>query len=196
MMLRSADLSDLKVIDSIRRNAILAIESELLTERDRHEWAHRRLKDFFRARVVSGDALVAELDGQVVGWGSVSGNSVTGLYVQPAFSSKGIGRTIMSSLESRIAADGHAEAKLDSSSNAVGFYRGLGYVPVGRTKRGGGSMTMGLASWAPTDGRFDEIRTRALWSSPSLEGRGANGRPWWMASCSSGLKCDVEELGR
>jgi Acetyltransferase (GNAT) domain len=43
----------------------------------------------------------------------------------------GVGRAIMSTLESAIVKRGHESATLDSSPNAVGFYVKLGYAPVG-----------------------------------------------------------------
>ncbi len=43
----------------------------------------------------------------------------------------GVGRAIMSRLESDIVKRGHECATLDSSPNAVGFYVKLGYTPVG-----------------------------------------------------------------
>ncbi len=129
--LRQANLCDLQIIHAIRRDAILGIKSEALAETDRREWAGSRSQEYFIDRVAAGEVLIAMVEGTAVGWGSTSGEFVTGLYVCPCASLRGIGRSIMSSLESRIMSDGHTSARLESSPNALQFYRRLGYVPVG-----------------------------------------------------------------
>ena len=129
--LRQAGLNDLCVIHVIRREAILGIESKGLAETDRRKWADRRSHEFFRDRVASGEVVIAVCEGDAVGWGSVSGDLVTGLYVRPSVGLRGVGRKIVSSLESRIMRKGHVFARLESSQNAVHFYAELGYVAVG-----------------------------------------------------------------
>jgi GNAT superfamily N-acetyltransferase len=129
--LRQANLCDLQVIHAIRRHAILGIKSEVLAETDRQQWAGSRSQEYFIERVEAGELLIAMIEGTAVAWGSASGEFITGLYVCPSFGLRGVGRSIMSSLEARIRSDGHASARLDSSPNALQFYRGLGYVTVG-----------------------------------------------------------------
>ena len=129
--LRQASLSDLEVIHAIRREAILGIKSDTLVATDRRKWADKRSQEFFVDRVAAGDILIAMCEGNAVGWGSAFGGFVTGLYVRPSVGLRGVGRKIMSSLESRILKDGQACARLESSPNALQFYTRLGYVAVG-----------------------------------------------------------------
>jgi GNAT superfamily N-acetyltransferase len=141
--LRQAIPEDLEVIHAIRRRAILGIRlSETVAEIDRRNWADRRAQDFFIDRVASGEILVAVYEGNVVGWGSASREWVTGLYVCPAVGLRGVGRRIMASLESRIASEGHASVRLESSPNAVQFYLRLAYVPLGPLEGDGAILMM------------------------------------------------------
>lgn len=128
--IRQANLRDLEVIHSIRRDAILGIKSEAMAEADRLEWAGSRSQESFTDRVAAGELLIAMVEGIAAGWGSASGDLITGLYVCPFFALRGVGRRIMSSLESRIMSEGRTSARLESSPNALQFYKGLGYVPV------------------------------------------------------------------
>jgi GNAT superfamily N-acetyltransferase len=129
--LRPATLGDLQAIHDIRRDAILAVTFAALSEKEIREWAGRRSVEYFGERVAANQAVIAISETDPVGWGSFSGDRVTALYVRPSASSKGIGRKLMSWLEARIRDEGHASAKLESSPNAVAFYRGLGYLEVG-----------------------------------------------------------------
>lgn len=129
--LRLTTLGDLEAIHNIRRDAILAVRFAALSEGKIREWAERRSVQYFRERVAANQAVIALSEANPVGWGSFSGDRVTALYVRPSASSRGIGRKLMSWLEARIRDEGHASAKLESSPNAVAFYRGLGYLEVG-----------------------------------------------------------------
>jgi putative acetyltransferase len=129
--LRTASLDDLVVIHGIRRDAILGIESDELDTSGRQVWADQRSPEFYAARVVAGDVVLALSKGTIVGWGSRSGDCITGLYVRREAALMGIGRAIMSRLETDIAKCEHDYVTLESSPNAVGFYSKLGYRPVG-----------------------------------------------------------------
>ncbi len=129
--LRLAVLSDLEAIHDVRRDAILGVKFATLSQGDLREWADRRSVEYFTSRVAANQAVIALSEANPVGWGSFSGSRVTALYVRPSASSIGIGRKLMSWLEARIKGEGHASAKLESSPNAVAFYRGLGYLEVG-----------------------------------------------------------------
>lgn len=143
--LRLAALGDLEAIHDIRRDAILAVRFAALSEGNLREWAERRSVEHFRERVAASQAVIALSEANPVGWGSFSSSRVTALYVRPSASSRGIGRKLMYWLEARIRDEGHASAGLESSPNAVAFYRGLGYFEVGPTdERGAVPMFRGF----------------------------------------------------
>ena len=126
---RRAVLGDLDVMHAIRRDAILGIETR--DTNGRQAWADRRSAAYYAERVTNGEVLVAHLAGDDVAWGSSTGDRVTALYVCSSNSELGVGRALMSELESAVVARGHAYARLESSPNAVGFYERLGYTRVG-----------------------------------------------------------------
>jgi GNAT superfamily N-acetyltransferase len=128
--LRTARLEDLGIIHAIRRDAILGIPSDAGLQ-DRQTWADRRFPEFFADRVAAGHVIMANAEGDDVGWGSHDEAWITGLYVRASWSCRGVGRMLMVRLETEIIQQGHVCARLESSPNAVGFYTTLGYVPVG-----------------------------------------------------------------
>jgi GNAT superfamily N-acetyltransferase len=146
--LRLASLDDLGILHAIRRDAILGVPSEMGL-RDRQTWADRRSPEFFADRVVAGHVVIASAAGDDIGWGSSTEAWITGLYVCAAWSRRGVGRTLMSRLETEIVQRGHACARLASSPNAVGFYTTLGYAPVGLHGEGAVPMKKRLSMAAP-----------------------------------------------
>ena len=129
--IRQASSDDLGLIHDIRRDAILGIESDDFGVLERQRWADRRSPEFFAARVATGDVVLAISESNGLGWGSSSGDYISGLYIRSSSGRTGVGRAIMSRLESDIVKRGHECATLDASPNAVGFYLKLGYTPVG-----------------------------------------------------------------
>jgi putative acetyltransferase len=142
--IRTAQLEDLVTIHDVRRDAILGIASNELASSDRQVWADQRSPEFYAARAAAGDVVLALSNGVIVGWGSRSGDCITGLYVRSAFGRIGIGRVLMSRLEADIAKCGYDCARLDASSNAEDFYIKLGYLPVG-PPRDDGAVPMNKA---------------------------------------------------
>ena len=129
--IRKARSADLGIIYDIRRDAILGIDSGDFGVIERQAWADRRSPEFFAGRVATGDVVLAVSGSNGLGWGSSSGDYIGGVYVRSSLGRTGVGRAIMSRLESDIVKRGHECATLDSSPNAVGFYIKLGYALVG-----------------------------------------------------------------
>jgi putative acetyltransferase len=129
--IRKARSADLGIIYDIRRDAILGIDSGHFGVIERQAWADRRSPEFFAGRVATGDVVLAVSGSNGLGWGSSSGDYISGVYVRSSLGRTGVGLAIMSRLESDIVKRGHECATLDSSPNAVGFYIKLGYALVG-----------------------------------------------------------------
>jgi ribosomal protein S18 acetylase RimI-like enzyme len=127
---RGAQPGDLDAMHAIRRDAILGIQSGL-EPCVREAWAGGRTAAFYANRVAAGDAVMASLPGDDVGWASSAGDRITALYVRSSCGHRGVGRALMSTLEAAIEARGLGYARLESSANAVGFYIKLGYAPTG-----------------------------------------------------------------
>ena len=132
--IRRASVDDLGIIHDIRRDAILGIESDRLGIRGCQVWADRRSPDFYAERVAAGEVVLGISREAIVGWGSSSGDCITGIYICSLSGRLGVGRTIMSILEADIVNRGYEYARLESSPNAVGFYAKLGYASGGLSK--------------------------------------------------------------
>lgn len=86
-----------------------------------------------------GEFLVVELTGHVIGMGGIRPNrpdqaEVLHIRIHPATRRQGVGRILMSGLETRARELGFQELHLDTATNqpeAIAFYRALGYVDAG-----------------------------------------------------------------
>ena len=65
---------------------------------------------------------------------NLSSGKLVSLFVQPEFSGQRVGQLMLEYLLDRAASAGLGVLKLDSSLNAVNFYRRHGFTEVGRSK--------------------------------------------------------------
>jgi ribosomal-protein-alanine N-acetyltransferase len=84
--------------------------------------------------------LVAEADGQLLGWGARedSNQLISDMWVAPAAQSKGVGGLLLAALVEEIRAAGFALAELEtlaSNQQAVGFYQRQGFSVVWRREK-------------------------------------------------------------
>jgi GNAT superfamily N-acetyltransferase len=77
-----------------------------------------------------GDTIVFEKAGRIVGTGTLAGNEIKRVFVDPACQRQGVGRLIMELLEDAAAASGAAAVTLDASLPSRSFYDRLGYTLV------------------------------------------------------------------
>lgn len=81
----------------------------------------------------AGDTIVLAEAGRIVGTGTLVGDEIKRVFVDPASQRQGSGRLIMRRLEEKAAANGVATVKLDASLPSKAFYDRLGYVTVEQT---------------------------------------------------------------
>jgi len=75
-----------------------------------------------------GYIVVVETQGKIVGTGSVIGNVILRVFVDPGHQKQGLGSMIMKELEMRAAANGVEVLQLRALANARKFYESLGYL--------------------------------------------------------------------
>ncbi len=75
-----------------------------------------------------GHTVVLERAGRLVGTGTLLGDEVRRVFVDPACQKQGLGRLLMRKLEQQAASRGIGAVRLDASLPAVAFYEDLGYV--------------------------------------------------------------------
>ena len=76
--------------------------------------------------IQAGNVWVLQLDGRIIGTGSIEENHITRFYVLPEFQRKGYGTRIMQELEKRIG-ENYETVELDSSLVSCFLYEKLGY---------------------------------------------------------------------
>jgi GNAT superfamily N-acetyltransferase len=91
--------------------------------------------DWLFEKTQSNYFVVALIDNEVVGTGSLDGNEVKAVFVDPGHQQRGIGRTIMEELERYAKSQDIREIILNSSITAFGFYKKLDYALVEETIR-------------------------------------------------------------
>ena len=87
----------------------------------------RRVRELMASRRV----LVAVRAGTLVGTASLEGDLVQSVYVSPEQQGSGIGASLMAAIEGLARTDGVRALSVASSTTAEGFYRKLGFAPVG-----------------------------------------------------------------
>jgi GNAT superfamily N-acetyltransferase len=99
--------------------------NEVMNYFDMYNWDGNILK---AAR--DGYIVVVETQGKIVGTGSIIGEVVLRVFVDPGYQRQGLGKMIMSELERQAATNGVKVARLRALANARKFYESLGYVTV------------------------------------------------------------------
>ena len=89
--------------------------------------------------------LVAETNGQLAGWGAREDQNqhISDLWVAPELQGQGIGTTLLSALETEIAALGMLQAELETlatNTRAIQFYEQHGFVVVWRGEKFSSSL--------------------------------------------------------
>jgi len=97
--------------------------------------AVRFFKDYHNKQAIRRDAeegctIVLGRAGRILGAGTLVGDEIRRVFVDPAFQRQGLGRLIMRHLEERAAASGIDSIRLDASLPSKAFYDRLGYATV------------------------------------------------------------------
>ncbi len=150
VQIRPATETDAAAMAEVHHSAVHGIATEHYDHAVLDAWSPAVIPErvaLFRDTVKRGEEMmiVAELDGRVMGFGSIvpAANELRAVYVAAAHASHGVGSSILAELERLARAAGCPELHMDASLNAEVFYRNRGYVPTGRADHGtrsGGSM--------------------------------------------------------
>ncbi len=127
---RGFRLSDLEnVKELINRTISISYNGfyvkEVMNYFDMYNWDGNILK---AAR--DGCVVVVEAHGKIVGTGSVMGNVISRVFVDPGYQKQGLGKMIMKELERRAATNGVKTVQLRALANAKKFYESTGYSTV------------------------------------------------------------------
>ena len=126
--IRKATRDDALVVFRIRNAAVRSQCPGFYSEDELRKWTDGELADWF-TEAVEKYCYVAVLDNFIVATGMVnleSGN-IDALFVEPTHISTGLGKLMLSHLESLASAVGLTTLQLDSTLNAAPFYRARGF---------------------------------------------------------------------
>lgn len=136
--IRSLRTTDKKAVIAIHRRSIYGLCKDYYSHKEMDAWTARLtpqlfdegMKDENNIGVVAVDSAI------VVGYGfiNVKDREVRALYVLPGYAKQGAGRVIMGRLEELAREKKIESLKVQSTLNAVGFYRKAGYRETGREK--------------------------------------------------------------
>jgi GNAT superfamily N-acetyltransferase len=94
------------------------------------DWHHH---DKILKNAKEGYTIILERDGRMVGTGTVVGNEIARVFIEPEFQKCGFGKLIMQKLEEKALSQGINIVKLDASLPSKKFYDLLGYVTLEET---------------------------------------------------------------
>jgi putative acetyltransferase len=128
---RLATPEDATRLFELRRKSIIALAPHGMSVSEAEIWARNPSVPGMELKIREMEILVAEINGQVVGWGAIRGDRLEGLYTDPGFAGRGIGTELLSKLEVVMRTRGIRTMRAEASSNAEGFYLRRGYEPLG-----------------------------------------------------------------
>ena len=143
--IRPATLADAEALCALHKDAVRSLCLGAYTAEEIEAWLREREPAGFRDAMTNGGEtmLVAERDGAVAGFASSKATMLFGLYVDPA-KGRGAGQVLLQAAEDGIRQRGAAVLSLQSTLNAVPFYRKHGYMRQARSlvRRGGRDLAV------------------------------------------------------
>jgi len=128
---RDMSPNDINEIIAVHKKSVYGLCSEFYSQEDMtiwtdlfsHKFSDEGIKDANNVGIVAID------NNKIIGYGFINLNDkeVKGVYLIPEFTNKGIGKMILSKLESIAQEHKLDELTLDSTLNAVHFYGKCGY---------------------------------------------------------------------
>lgn len=135
-MIRSARSADYAEMDAVFRASAKAFCSASYDAATIQEWTGRAWPDRFELGKEKGDeqyVFIKERRIACFGCLNLSAEKLVSLFVHPEFSGQNIGGLMLAYVRDRAASAGVKVLKLDSSKNAVNFYRRHGFLEVGHS---------------------------------------------------------------
>jgi putative acetyltransferase len=143
--IRPATLADAEALCALHKASVRSLCHGAYTADEIEAWLREREPAGYRQAMTDGGEtmLVAERDGAVAGFASIKETMLFGLYVDPA-RGRGAGQVLLQAVEDEARRRGAAALSLQSTLNAVPFYRKHGYMRQDRSivRRGGRDLAV------------------------------------------------------
>lgn len=143
--IRPAGPADAEAMCTLHKAAVRSLCAGAYTTDEIEAWLRDREPAGYRQAMTEGGEtmLVAERDGAVVGFASIKQSLLFGLYVDPG-QGRGAGRPLLEAAEDLVRRSGATVLSLQSTLNAVPFYRKHGFMRQDRSsvRRGGRDLAV------------------------------------------------------
>ena len=130
MTIRRAEEDDIKSIQSVIRESILATHKRLYPQEDIEETLNNYTSEKLLNYITNDDYFVAEENDKIIGCVLAKEDKMRSLYVLPSEMGKGLGKKLAEKAELSIRDNGYKRVWLWSSLIAHDFYKHLGYKDV------------------------------------------------------------------
>lgn len=132
--IRTARDDDRKAIWRVHTDAVRELCAGFYQPDEIDVWIGRLTPDSYRSAILHRVMLVAERDGDVVGFGQldVERCEIEAVYVLPALARQGLGSRLLANLEEIARRRGVGRVTLCASLNAEAFYAAHAYRAIGR----------------------------------------------------------------
>ena len=129
LCIRPALPGDAALIHQVHVASVREVCSAHYTPEEIKSWIGPRQPEHYRWSMTKGGdtTVVAEENGEIVGFGSLKNDQIKGLYVAPGHLRRGIGRRLLDRLEGIARERDTPRLRLASSLTAVPFYAAHGY---------------------------------------------------------------------
>jgi len=136
--IRTATIEDADIIHDIHTKAARITCAESYSKAQIDVWLKKRKPEGYYDGINKKEMFVAELDGQVVGFGHANPGVVLAIFVHPDYQQLGIGKGLLN-YALPIALNNSSALILEATPNAVAFYQKCGFVKVsdGKITRNG-----------------------------------------------------------
>jgi putative acetyltransferase len=129
LTVRQASLEDMPAVTGLFRDTILQIGKSDYSERQINAWAERyALTDRWRDRIRHQHFLLAESEGEILGFGSVTSDAhIDTLYVRTDSQQSGVGGMLLEHLLDYVRERGHRSVYADVSLTGRSFFERQGF---------------------------------------------------------------------
>ena len=133
--IRKAKIDDVGVIVELHRKAVEEINSDFYSPKAIKEWLKDISEENVKHQFQNSSWIVAKTNNKLVGFGqySVDGGEIYQINIDPKYVKQGVGRKLYEHMENTFENRGIEKISLNSTLNAIEFYKKLGFKVVGKT---------------------------------------------------------------
>jgi GNAT superfamily N-acetyltransferase len=126
-MIRKASSEDLASCSELIQQVIGQVNAKHYSPDIICAWQECNALPNLEEEIKRTDFIVYEEKGAIIGVGAIEGSHIKKVYVSPNYQGRGLGKMLLESLEQMARKNGFAECNLNSTINALNFYKKFGY---------------------------------------------------------------------